>query len=136
MDLTANRYEIDNFGETAAAIKSLFVNIKKIENYQSLYDATQIFKNIMLRYREISEDVDVDIEDDRDYQDVQRELLGKNLSTQTIHQISQITMKHDAYLEHVLSPSAVNYLVTLNDNGKIIMNYLSNFMMIENLIIE
>eukprot|EP01084_Bolivina_argentea_P174992 303079_1 len=46
-----------DFVETAQAMKSLFANIKKIENYQLLYDASQIFKKIIINYDE-EKDID------------------------------------------------------------------------------
>ena len=64
-----------NFGEVAASLKTLFENLEKIQHYRLLYDASQIFRNIIVNYNE-EQKLNINIDDDDDEKEKFDELLN------------------------------------------------------------
>eukprot|EP01084_Bolivina_argentea_P287280 492930_1 len=107
-----------NFAAVATSLKSLFDNLRQIEHYRILYDASQIFHKIMINYNE-EKNLDVDIVLDEPYRKRYERLLSENISKKTTKDVADMK-RLDVKILTTLSPVAINYLGLLNAFGKII----------------
>eukprot|EP01083_Nonionella_stella_P028845 79489_1 len=132
-----------DLNETVKSIKSIFSTIETIDQYKALHDASQIFKRIMTSYNDEHKDVDWDVIEDAAYKERQEQILSKDISKQTINQLTDTIKQQKA---KILSPVAkdnderkdidrdrVNHDHILQDVGS---DYLRIFNSSQSIIIE